>query len=411
MRALRYGAPRTGGAPRVRDDLDAAVAASLLAQPVELCELDDPLVVQDDDVVCAPRLSGVCGSDARLLLGDFTEGDLDNPMAAFSPLPFVLGHEVVADVLEAGPAATVAVGDRVVLDPWLGCVARRLSPCAACLAGEHAQCERFLDDGFGPGLHVGVCARAPGAFATRLGATTGQLHRVPDDVADAAAVLADPFSVSLHAVARTPPPRGGRALVIGSGALGTTAVAVLRRWHPDVAVAVLCRYAHQGEMALRLGADLVIDHEPRDAALETICAFAGGTPRAALQGLGMSYPGGVDVVYDTVGSAETLELAVRACRIRGRVVLLGVATPRRFEWTPIYFKELTVTGSSGFGHETVGGVRRHAMDHYLAACAEGLDLSWLVTHVEPLDEWVSLCATIADPARTGVLKAAFAPQR
>jgi threonine dehydrogenase-like Zn-dependent dehydrogenase len=411
LRALRYGAPRAGPDPRVRDDVDAEVAASLLAQPVEVCDLDDPVVAYDDDVVCAPRLAGVCGSDARLLLGEFTEGDLDNPMAAFSPLPFVLGHEVVADVLEASSAARVAPGDRVVLDPWLACAARRLAPCGACLAGEHAQCERFLDDGRGPGLHVGVCASAPGAFATRLAAASCQLHRVPDDVPDAAAVLADPFSVSLHAVARTPPPRGGHALVIGSGALGTAAVAVLSRWHPDVTVAVLCRYAHQREAALRLGADVVIDHEPRDAALEAICAFAGGAPRAALQGLAMSYPGGVDVVYDTVGSAETLELAVRACRIRGRVVLLGVATPRRFEWTPIYFKELTVTGSSGFGHETVDGVRRHAIDHYLAACEQGLDLSWLVTHVAALEDWVSLCATIADPARSGVLKAAFAPQR
>jgi threonine dehydrogenase-like Zn-dependent dehydrogenase len=410
MRALRYGEPRTGPAPHVRDDVDAEVAASLLAQPVELCDLDDPIVVHDDDVVCAPRLAGVCGSDARLLLGEFTEGDLDNPMAAFTPMPFVLGHEVVADVLEAGPAARVAPGDRVVLDPWLACGARRLAPCAACLAGDHAQCERFFDDGRGPGLHMGVCAGAPGAFATRLAATSSQLHRVPVGVPDTAAVLADPFSVSLHAVVRTPPPRGGHALVIGAGALGTTAVTVLRRWHPDVAVSVLCRYAHQREAVLALGADLVVDHEPRDVALEAICAFAGGAPRAALEGLGMSYPGGVDVVYDTVGSSETLELAVRACRIRGAVVLLGVATPRRFEWTPIYFKELTVTGSSGFGHETVDGVRRHAIDHYLTACERGLDLSWLVTHVEPLDKWVSLCAAIADPARSGVLKAAFAPQ-
>ncbi len=410
MRALRYGAPRVGPAPRVRDGLDDAIVAAILAQPTELSELDDPVVAHDDDVVCAPRLAGVCGSDARLLLGEFSEGDLDNPMAAFSPLPFVLGHEVVADVLDAGPAAGFAPGDRVVLDPWLACAARRLEPCRACRAGDHAQCERFLDAGLGAGLHTGVTAFAPGAFATRLGAAASQLHRVPHGVEDRAAVLADPFSVSLHAVAATPPPPGGCALVIGAGALGTTAVAVLRRWHRDCEVAVLCRYPHQREAVRRLGAHLAVDHEPRDAALAAICEFSGGEPRPALQGLAMSYPGGVDVVYDTVGSAETLELAVRAARVRGRVVLLGVATPRRFEWTPIYFKELTVRGSSGFGHETVEGTRRHAIDHYLHACADGLDLSWLVTHTESLEDWVPLCAALADPAGSGVLKAALAPQ-
>ena len=50
---------------------------------------------------------------------------------------------------------------------------------------------------------------------------------VPDDVTDEVAVLADPFSVSLHAVTRTPPPPGGRAVVYGAGALGH-----VRRRHP-----------------------------------------------------------------------------------------------------------------------------------------------------------------------------------
>jgi threonine dehydrogenase-like Zn-dependent dehydrogenase len=408
MRALVYGEPRA--APiAVHEELDPDVVARIAAQPVELRELADPQLVHGDDVVCAPRLAGVCGSDARLLLGDFSEGDLDNPMAAFSPLPFVLGHEVVADVVDAGPDASVSPGDRVVLDPWLGCRARRLALCAACADGNHAQCERFLDDGLGAGLHIGVCAGRPGAFATRFVANATQLHVVPSGVSDAAAVLADPFSVSLHAIARTPPPSHGRVLVIGAGALGTTAVAVLRRWHPDVEVAVLCRYPHQRDAVLRLGAARAVDHEPRDVALDSICSFAGGEPRAALQGLSMSYPGGVDVVYDTVGTADTLELAVRCCRILGHVVLLGVATPRRFEWTPIYFKELTVTGSSGFGHETVDGERRHAIDHYLAACEDGLDLAWLVTHTEPLEAWVTAVAALGSPARSGVLKASLAP--
>ena len=119
----------------------------------------------------------------------------------------------------------VRVGQRVVLDPWLSCAARGLEACAACVVGDLAQCERFLDAGLGPGLHVGVAAGAPGAFATRFAAHASQLHVVPDGVSDAAAVLADPFSVSLHAIARTPPPPGGRVLVIGAGALGTTAVA------------------------------------------------------------------------------------------------------------------------------------------------------------------------------------------
>jgi threonine dehydrogenase-like Zn-dependent dehydrogenase len=413
-RALVYGAdPGSVTWSRLEarapiDGVDPDVLSNLLAQPLGLFEIDEPSA-SDSGVVCAPRLAGVCGSDARLMLGDFTEGDIDNPMAAFSALPFVLGHEVVADVVATSRTAAFDVGDRVVLNPWLSCVPRGFEECVQCQKGDLSQCARFLDGPIGPGLHIGVAAGAPGAFATRFSAHAGQLHRVPEGVSDGAAVLADPFGVSLHAILRTPPPTSGRALVIGAGALGTMAVAILRRYYPDVEVATLCRYAHQRDAVLRLGAHLAVDHEPRDAALQALASFARTTLRPALDGLAMSYPGGVDVVYDTVGSASTLELAVRIAAMRGHVVLLGVATPRRFEWTPIYFKELTVTGSSGFGIETLDGERRHAIDHYLAACRDGLDLSWLVTHAEPLEGYLDVAAALARPGRSGVLKAAFTP--
>ncbi len=408
MRALVYGAPGDVASRAPAPGLDPELVARLAAQPVRLVELDDP-VADADHAVVEPSLVGVCGSDVRLLLGDFTEGDLDNPMAAFSQLPFVLGHEAVGVVRDPGGCEELSAGQRVVLDPWLSCAPRGFEPCDACRRGELAQCERFLDGPLGPGLHVGVAGGVPGAFATRLRAHASQLHPVPEGVTDAAAVLADPFSVSLHAIVRTPPPPGGRALVCGAGSLGTMAVAVLRRLHPDVRVAVLCRYPHQREVALSLGAELAVDHEPRDAALDELASWSCATLRPALSGLPMAYPGGVDVVYDTVASADTLELAVRIATMRGRVVLLGVATPRRFEWTPVYFKELDVRGSSGFGVEEVAGVRRHAMAHYLAACADGLDLSGLVTHVEALEGHYDLCAALADPARSRVVKAAFAP--
>jgi threonine dehydrogenase-like Zn-dependent dehydrogenase len=410
MRALLYGDGSDPDAASASSDVRPELLDRVLRQPVRVAELDEPICEGEGDVVLAPRLAGVCGSDARLLLGEFSEGDLDNPMAAFSVLPFVLGHEVVAEVLDTCSATSIQPGARVVLNPWLSCAPRGLAACAACTRGDLAQCERFLEGCIGPGLHVGVAADAPGAFATRLRAHDSQLHVVPDGVDDRSAVLADPFSVSLHAITRTPPPERGRALVVGAGALGTMAVAVLRRWYPAVEVAVLTRYEHQRAAVARLGAAIAIDHEPREVALEELARWSGAQLRPALAGLPMSYPGGVDVVYDTVGTAESLELSVRALRMRGRLVLLGVATPRRFEWTPIYFKELGVTGSSGFGIEVLDGVARHAIDHYLQACTDGLDLSWLVTHTEGLERWPAVCATLAEPEASGVLKASFAPQ-
>src|ERR1019366_10553567 len=89
------------------------------------------------------------------------------------------------------------------------------------------------------------------------------LFTVPDSVPDEQAVLAAPFAVSLHSVTRHPPPPGGRVLVYGGGALGTTATAILRALYPDVEVMVVARFPAQAELARRLGATVVAP-EPRD---------------------------------------------------------------------------------------------------------------------------------------------------
>ena len=70
----------------------------LAGMPFGLHEIDDARLVRPDWVITRPILSGICGSDAKLVLGDFNTGDIDNPMAAFSSLPHVPGHEVVAEV-------------------------------------------------------------------------------------------------------------------------------------------------------------------------------------------------------------------------------------------------------------------------------------------------------------------------
>ncbi len=52
--------------------------------PFGLHDIDDARP-PPDRVVMKPILSGLCGSDAKLLLGDLDAGDIDNPMAAFIP--------------------------------------------------------------------------------------------------------------------------------------------------------------------------------------------------------------------------------------------------------------------------------------------------------------------------------------
>jgi len=79
---------------------------------------------------------------------------------------------------------------------------------------------------------------------------------------------------------------------------------------------------------------------------------------------------GVDVIYDTVGTAR-LWRSVCAWPIRVHHRHHGVGAPARFEWTPLYFKEVELLGSNAFGVEEVRGARLHAMEHYLRLLAAG----------------------------------------
>jgi threonine dehydrogenase-like Zn-dependent dehydrogenase len=373
MRALVFGVP-----PEPFEVLDDAntLTRNLAHSPVGLRNVPDPQPLHDDWVITRPRLTGICGSDSKQILLDFGEGDTDNAMAAFCSFPQVMGHEVVADVVALGPTA------------------RGL--------------ESFTDGDIKPGIHTGVSADVTGGYAELMPAHDSMLFAVPDSVPDEVAVFADPFSVSLHAITRHPPPPTGRVLVYGAGSLGLCAVAVLRALYPQVAVAVVARFDAQAELARRFGADKVLAHEPRLAVIEELVAWGGGRLRQPLQGLPMAYPGAVDVVYDTVGKPETFEVGVRVLKARGTLVKAGVHAPGRWEWSPLYFKEINWVGSNAFGVEEVSGERKHAIAHYLDLASDGrVNLRPMLTHTFGLEQWRDAFLAIANQGESGAVKVAI----
>jgi threonine dehydrogenase-like Zn-dependent dehydrogenase len=407
MRALVYGVPPEPF--EVADDANT-LTQNLARTPTALRQMPDPQLLHQDWVITRPRLTGICGSDSKQILMDFGEGDADNAMSAFCSFPQVMGHEVVADVVATGPKARgLEVGQRVVLNPWLSCGPRGIDPpCPACDEGDYSLCWSFADGDIKPGIHTGVSADVTGGYAELMPAHDSMLFGVPDSVSDELAVFADPFSVSLHAITRHPPPRSGRVLVYGAGSLGLCAVAILRALYPEVAVAVVARFAAQQELARRFGAALVVEHEPRLAVVEQLVAWGGGRLRQPLLGLPMAYPGAVDVVYDTIGKPETFEVGVRVLRSRGALVKAGVHAPGRWEWSPLYFKEIALVGSNAFGFEEVEGQRKHAIAHYLDLAAAGrVDLRPMLTHSFRLEQWREAFLAIANQADSGAVKVAF----
>jgi threonine dehydrogenase-like Zn-dependent dehydrogenase len=404
MRGLLFGVEPESDGSELPEDTPELVK-KLAMTPMGLRDLDDPKLPADDWVVIKTRMTGICGSDSKQV---FLDGDPDSPMTAVISFPQVLGHEMVGDIVEAGPASGRRVGERVVLNPWLSCGPRGITPqCPACEAGDVNLCYHFTEGQLQPGIHSGNSADATGGFAEFVPAHTSMAIPCPDGVPDETAVLADPFSVALHSVLRNPPPPGGRVAVYGIGALGLSTCAILEKLHPDVQIASIVRFPHQGDAAAKHGAK-VFPSEPASDLIHALADWAEAKVHVPWDGLPMAFPAGVDVIYDTVGTAETLEVSVRVLRARGKLVITGVSQPTRFEWSPWYFKELSLIGSNAFGVEEVNGVRQHAIAHYLDWAAAGaIDVRHMLTHRFPLDDWHSAFETIARQETSGCIKVAF----
>jgi threonine dehydrogenase-like Zn-dependent dehydrogenase len=408
MKALLYGvAPEPWPVPPDANEL----LRNLARTPMKLTEIDRPRPLRRDWVVVRSRLTGICGSDAKQVFLDFGNTGGESPLMSLFTLPQVLGHEFVGTVEELGPEARgLEVGRRVVLNPWLTCAPRGVSPlCPACVAGDLSMCWSFTEGPIAAGIHTGTSRDASGGFAEYLPAHPSMLFPVPDELDDEVAVLADPFAVSLHGVTRHPPPAGGKALVYGAGALGSMAIAILRALHPDVAIAVIARFPAQAALARRLGAELVLeDPFDRMALIERLTEWSGGRILPTPKGLPMAHPGGIDVVYDTIGKAETYEVGARVLKARGTLVQSGVHGADRWEASPLYFKEIHFVGSNAFGVEVVEGRRRHGIQHYLDLAASGrVDLGGVLTHTFRLDEWRDAFSALAMQERSGAIKVAF----
>jgi threonine dehydrogenase-like Zn-dependent dehydrogenase len=345
--------------------------------PLRLQTVPDTRILGDLWVIVETKMSGICGSDVKEV---FLDAAPDNPLQALVSFPHVPGHEPVGTVVEVGRAVTrVQKGDRVACYPWLSCVVRGLPECDACRRGQMSLCESFTKGPFAVGMHAGTCRDVSGGFAELMPVHETECFRLPEDVSFDAAVLADPFSVALHAVLKSPPAPGETVLVYGCGGIGALTILVLTTLFPATRVLAIDPREHARELARKLGA-----RETFGVTGKALIEAVAGALDVPLQRPTFGLPWlhrGVPHIYDTVGAARTLETGLRLLSPLGTIVLVGVAKPARFEWTPLYFKEASIVGSSGYGIEEVSGQRSHAFEHFFGLLASGrLDPGGIVTH-------------------------------
>jgi threonine dehydrogenase-like Zn-dependent dehydrogenase len=308
------------------------------------------------------RLSGICGSDLSAIA---CKGS-----PYFSPFvstPFVFGHELVGEIVETGGQVPMHLktGQRVVIEPALGCEVRGIQPpCRPCAAGLYANCENILKGSIQKGFQTGYCASTGGGWSeATVVAHHSQVHLVPDGLSDEEAVLAEPFACSLHAALQAPREKAATLLVIGCGTIGLLLIHGYRMAGGQGKVLAIARFPHQAEMARQLGADECLGlRGPREFyqwVLERTGSLAAG---GGIYQPELGKPvvlGGADAVLDCVGIGPTIDDSLRLARPRGLVLLVGMpGIPSGIDWSSAWYKELRVHGSYAYGWENLPDGRR-----------------------------------------------------
>jgi threonine dehydrogenase-like Zn-dependent dehydrogenase len=405
VKALQFSdnIPRYAVSKVVGQGLDRVYWSNLAC--LQYRDIDPPRLPTPEWVRVNTRFGGICGTDLGLI-----QLHTSTATAPFTSFPFTIGHENVGTVAERGSAAQdIPEGQRVVVNPLLSCEIRGFHDlCTMCQSGNPNLCQRFRVGTLAPGMLTGFCRDTGGSWSRSFVAHRSQLITLPDNVSDENAVLIEPFAVSLHAVLRNRPADDQTVLIIGAGVIGLSTLAALRAIGSRARVIITARHPFQIAMAERLGADVVLKPKRGPDFYRQVVAETGGEVLKPIIGKHVA-SGGADVVFECVGAHATVDDALRLTGSGGTMVLVGLAgIPKGIDWTPIWLNEVKVHGSYCYAIEEFDGERISTMELACRLLAEGkVDLSPMLTHRFPLDDYRIALETVTSKSRSGVIKAVF----
>lgn len=362
-----------------------------------------------------PALPGTRWVRVRNALSGISDDDVDaihlmpDPRltSAGAPRRIYLGHEVVGEVTEIGPAVEfLRVGDRVAYQLDHCCATREIEPpCRHCAAGNYSLCEsRYL-----PGQ-----AAIGGGWGDEMVVHERQLFLVPDSLSEEQAALLEPTAMAVHTVLRRHPQPGDQVLVIGANAPGLLVIQAARALVPNAQIAALPSHTYQVEMTTRMGASRILYSEEGTAGVARMT----GARQIHTRGGPDQLVGGFDIIYETTGTAENVQNALRWVRDGGTVVLASKrTTPIEMDLAPIWRKEITLLGAmshgtenwprgtSGTGWGGEGGSRVSSFALTAALLRERrLTPERLVTHRFPLQEVRAAIEVARNPVEHRALK-------
>lgn len=265
----------------------------------------------DRDVLIKVMACGICGSDVH---------GMDGSTGRRRP-PIIMGHEASGVIAALGAKARDwSVGDRVTFDSTVYC-----GQCHFCQQGHINLCDQRRVLGVSCDEY-----RQHGAFADCVVVPQHIVYRLPKAVTFAQGAMVEAVSIAVHAVTRTTLCPGDTAVVVGTGVIGLLVVQALRAEGCRQVIAV---DIDQGrlDLAERLGANVTLNPAKTDI-FQTILARTNGR--------------GVDVAFEVVGMASTVQMAISALRKGGQLTLVGnLSAQVDFPLQTVVTRELTVYGS------------------------------------------------------------------
>ena len=334
--------------------------AVLIERPHEVAYVDlERPVPGIGEVLVRSHVAGVCRTDLEILHGGLTD-------PRWVHFPLVPGHEWSGSVAELGEGVDdLALGDRVVCEGMIPC-----NRCRRCKAGDTQLCLNYDQIGF----------TRPGGYGQYVVVPRHVVHRLPDTISFAAGVLVEPGSCVLRALERGRPNPGETIGVIGIGTLGSLALRLARLHAPGAVLAYGVR-PEELDFARALGADAIV-HVTEEDAVAATHRLTGGA---------------LDLVVETAGAVEAVDLATRLVRPGGRVVLLGIAGEgKTLELPPdrVMLGDMEVIGSCSYPTSVWSRMVR-LLEHGL------VDVDPIVTHRFPTDRFEEAFALMDD--RKGVV--------
>ncbi len=299
--------------------------------------------VGHNDLLIKIRKTAICGTDMHIY-------NWDEWSQKTIPVPMVIGHEYVGEVVGMGREVKgFKVGDRVSGEGHITC-----GHCRNCRAGRVHLCRNT----------EGVGVNRPGAFAEYLVIPAFNAFKIPDNISDDLASIFDPFGNAVH-TALSFDLVGEDVLITGAGPIGIMAAAVAK--HVGARhVVVTDINPYRLELAKKMGATRAVDVSKEDL-------------KDVMNELGMTE--GFDVGLEMSGVPVAFRDMLNKMNHGGKIAMLGIPPQDvAIDWNQVIFKGLVIKGI--YGREMFETWYKMA-----SLLQSGLDLSPIITHTFSIDDF------------------------